>query len=46
MKTLKLSTIYNKKNKQVSVTIPKKKLKKVFMSGIPKYINIEIKGWE
>jgi len=46
MKVIKLSTTYNKKNKQVSLTIPKKKLRKVFLNGVPKYINIEIKGWE
>lgn len=45
MKTLKLKPFVNKRNNQISIVIPRKKVK-MFKKNVPKKIEIEIKGIE
>lgn len=48
MKPLKVKPIFNKKNKQVNFSLPKRKLSKEFRDDIPKMksIKIRIVDWE
>lgn len=48
MKTLKLPIIINKKNGQINVNLPKKKLPKEFSNSDMKIKNVKLKleGWD
>jgi len=45
LKIFKVKPFINKTNKQISIVIPKKKIK-IFKNGIPKKIELEIKSIE
>ena len=44
-KILNLKPVYNKKNGQINISLPKRKLPKNLKKTRPKFINISIESW-